>query len=915
MEKNIISEISRIQNLMGIKEQLTKWGWLDNTIGTFDNFTNTLAKFRNKGVPITDSEIDEFVDALKKSGNISDNEVNELLTLFKNNKDVRKILSSTDDFLGDMKKIYQLSEPPSLAIMRKLSKLTGSQMDIIMDDVLKSIQKSITTAGTNLNKTYNSFVTNFVNSLQKIIDNKEIINSVDDIYNSIDDRIIVWLNGNISGGKLNLKDAEQFYESYSKELRSNPTIAAKIEELRVAGLLESNPPKIQRPSKLSGYTPKNNPGSDLLKSAKSTNADGTVKVKFDETTEPVVDDTYQDDYIQGLIDEVNSSGGFEEVELSNVNPDEVIVDKIDPNFFNEYGGDIDFKFLEAAQWLKKTADNTKNKTLKKILVILKKGKKLKGKDFEKIEEELKTLLGSRYNILTERLLSPKFTKLNLLQSFYWKSIEPLVRKYREAYTPSYFEFVAKKSGLSGANFDFYFNNFKSRLETYIVTFDPKKANIGELRKLKDDFLRLRSAGVETNMYYEKLWSDLNSYIEKNLDASLKEDWNDILKKIAIEKGSNWRYLTWKEITKDPNLIKLAENASVGSKTGSFSPGQIVEDIVKKVSKVFWSNYGDNVVSYFMSGSIRSPKQMQEFLIKNGYAQSGMNGMFNLSAGGANFLTTQLWRYVYLPMTIAGISTVVNLRAEMSAETDIDQQPFYEHFFDSLWDNMSTINWFNNRLVDEDFEKYAPEWYSWFKNVMKFTPPAANIIYTTTASAFAKYPTPEERAHDYVDSIVSEIEQTLPADNKISKETLDIWKKAILGPMVKDVSIYNLPKETADNVVANMVSVVSVDPLLKNEIHTYISELSKKGTVTDKLSTLKEINAKYKDRIVGSAVTDIIVKTPTKTYKLIDSKNGNYSDNKGKKLNGIVYVTPDYKTLKKGDLNRKIEYHPLNELKF
>jgi hypothetical protein len=155
---------------MGLKEQITPkvLAWLDNAVGTFDNFTSTLAKFRNKGVPMTNKEIDEFVAALKKSGNISETEAKELLDLFINNGEIRKVLSTTDDFLTDMKNIYQFSEPPSLAIMQKLSKLTSTQMDIIMDEVLKSIRTGIMTLGTNLNDSYNAFVTNFVNSLQNI---------------------------------------------------------------------------------------------------------------------------------------------------------------------------------------------------------------------------------------------------------------------------------------------------------------------------------------------------------------------------------------------------------------------------------------------------------------------------------------------------------------------------------------------------------------------------------------------------------------------------------------------------------------------------------------------------------------------------------------------------------------------------
>jgi len=915
MEEKLLKEINRfreISKLPLLTEQLT---WLDNliTAGTkrFSSLDDVIEKLGYQNADLTDNEIDNIADELKLAG-LTDKMAENVRNILKNDANVRKALTTpSTNFVTALKNAANSGK-----------KISGFDVVRTFNPVqIKSITKNLVTkflndSTSNLSKSLDNLDTSISGVLQKIYDNGQVLNNVDEMYDVFDG----FINKTLSENGIDDVLGEQILQSFKNKYRSNSKTKQILDKFKSEGRTLDRPSRVGPVSK---YNKTNILSDEWLSTKKWKALDDSGKPIQHKTTTPLnvvddsinVDDTYQDDYIQGLMDEVNSSSGFEEVELSTVNPDEVIDDKIDPNFFNRYGGDIDFEFLEAAQWLKETVDNTKNETLKKILVILKKGKKLKGEDFEKIQKELKTLLGTRYDILTERLLSPKFTKLNLLQAFYWRTVEPLVRKYREAFTPQYFDRIARNSGIvGGANFDFYFNNFKNRLETYMLTFDPKNASIGELKKLKDDFLRLRSAGVENNMYYPKLWTDLDAYIRRNLDPVLLTDWDAIVTKITSEKGSNWRYVAWKEIINDPTVIKTADDISVGGKSAEFSPGQIIEDGVKKVSNSFWSKYRDNIFSYFMSGNIKTPKQMQEFLVKNGYAKSN-GGVFSLSAGGANFLSMTLWRYVYLPMIIASFSTIVNVITEMATLTDIDEKEWYEHFLDSLWDGVSTVNWLTDSIVNEDFKKYAPEWYKWFKPIISSSAPVFNITYTLVASATAKYPSKEERAHDYVDSIVSEIEQTLPADNKLSKETLDTWKKAILGPMVRDVSIYNLPKETADNVVSNMVSVVSVDPLLKNEIHTYVSELAKKGTVTDKLSALKEINAKYSTRIKGSAVTDIIVNTPTKKYKLLDSKYGDFSDSKGKKLNGIVYVTPDYETLKKGDLGTRTEYHPLNELKF
>jgi len=911
MEDKLLKEINRfreISKLPLLTEQVT---WLDNLIsaGTkrFSSLDDVISKLGYKNVDLTDNEIDNIADELKLAG-LTDEMAENVRNVLKNDANVRKALTMpSTDFVTALKNASNSGK-----------KVSGFDVVKTFNPAqIKSITKNLVTKflndeTSNLSKALVNLDTTISGALQKIYDNGQILYSVDEMYDVFDGFINKLLSENGFSDDL----AEEVLQSFKTKYRSSSKTKELLDKFKSEGRTLNKP---SRATSVSKYDNTNLISDDWL-STKKWKALDDSGVPIQHTSTPVdnnlpviVDDTINE--LEKMVDEAGG-GDFEAIDWSTLDPDEVVEDVLDPNFFNKYGGDIDFEFLEAAQWLKERIGATNNVTLKKVLTVLKKGKRMSVEDFAKIQDELKGLLGSRYDIISERLLAPKFTKLNLLKSFYWRTVEPLVRKFREAFTPQYFERVAINSGIEGgANFDFYFNNFKNRLETYMLTFDPKNATIGELRKLKDDFLRLRSAGVENNMYYDKLWTDLDDYIRRNLDEVSLRDWEAIVKKIQNEKGSNWRYMTWKEVMNDPTVIKTAENASVGSKKGNFSPGQIVEDITLKVSKSFWSKYKNNIFSYFMTGNIKTPKQMQEYLVKNGYAKSGMNGIFNLSAGGANFLSMTMWRYVYLPMVVAAFSTLYNVLVEGTTKTEMNKKEWYDHFLDSLWDNLSTVNWMTSPIVNEEFKKYAPEWYEWFKPIISSSAPVFNIAYTVIASASSKYPTQEERAHDYVDSLISDIEKTLSPDNKISKETLDIWKKSILGPMVRDVSIYNLPKETADNVVANMESVVSVDPLLKNEIHTYISELAKKGTVTDKFSALKEINAKYKDRIIGSAVTDIIVKTPRKKYKLVDSHAGDFSDRNGKKLNGIVFVTPDYETLKKGDLGTKIEYHPLNELKF
>jgi hypothetical protein len=931
MEKNIILEIKRINNLMGLKEDVTPklWAWLDDAVvGTFDNFTSTLAKFRNKGVPITDKEIGEFVSALKKSGNISDTEAKELLTLLTNNQGIRKVLSTTDDFLTDMKNIYQFSEPPSLAIMQKLSKLTSTQMDIIMDEVLKSIRTGIMTLGTNLNDSYNVFVTNFVNSLQNIIDNKEIINSVDDIYNSIDDKIISWLNKNIGNNKLTLKQSEQYYEAYSKELRSDPTIAAKIEELRVAGLLESNPPKIQKPSKVSGYTPKDNPGSDLLKSAKSTNGDGTVKVKPDETAEPIDNTQYQDDYIQGLIDGVEESGF--EVMFDDINPNEVVNESVD-DILNKSKFDIyrkngiDQEFLKAFQVLIIKAQDSASENLKKIVSSIRQGKKFKFETPEQeklIMKELKDSVGEKnYNLIVKRLDNPKGIKMGPLSEIFWVYIEPIVKKYRELLTNTYFANKAKKYGYIDVNdINMYFDNFTKNIEGTIINYRGGDISLGEIKKLKDQFRRLKSAADMDNLYYASLWTDLNGYLSKTLDKNSFESWGKITKKLMSEKGSAWRWVSWKEIISDAKITEEAQESLLkyskgGNKTvleSIFTTSllQKSEDIYKiGVKKIWKQRIGLKLLSAFTTGSFKTPKEMEEFLLKNGYATKNVNvgikGVgIKLNAGGAYYLNRLLWRYIALPIIFTLVEWgIIGGMERMYGE--LDNKDGVDVGIDILIKRLIRKPIISDFVSSEEFKEAAPDWYEALN-------PFLDLIVSSPLSNFTKHwvesqfildqKTPEEKDLEEFDEKIEEINKDLQKNPPTGAKESEMknWKDTINGIMIQEGLV---TPQIAKLVTDKMSIKRGIDPNRVNELREGIKTIYSDEGVIDKVAKVRENMKTVDEKVKGSAVEHIVVTTPNYVFKLI---NVDYK--------GIMYIKPDYETLMKTP-NDKQTTHPLNELKF
>jgi hypothetical protein len=117
----------------------------------------------------------------------------------------------------------------------------------------------------------------------------------------------------------------------------------------------------------------------------------------------------------------------------------------------------------------------------------------------------------------------------------------------------------------------YFDNFTKNIEGTIINYTGGDISLAEIKKLKDQFKRLKSAADMDNLYYASLWADLNGYLSKTLDKKSFESWGKITEKLTSEKGSNWRWVSWKELISDARITKeaqesLLKNSKGGNKT-------------------------------------------------------------------------------------------------------------------------------------------------------------------------------------------------------------------------------------------------------------------------------------------------------------------------------------------------------------
>ena len=682
MEKNLISEISRINEMMGVKtpslinesrclfcevmtrslqnlQDLAKKGRIDPS--TYNLRLNDLLK-KVKGNPnltpdqrsLLDSVISEFNTLTKTADDIAKQTENAKNVINKRASTLSKISDSVAEYAIDYVKLYE-----SKVFIEDFFRFDPSTKPNIkkVEDVFSDPTKR--------SKRLDEFDT-----FDEYFDKSYKLSLSDALADEGYDESLI----------------SKIIEKYRESLKKNPKVGGAWEQTKKIGDVV--------PSK----------GDEML-----SDVDPTIYKLYSEIIKKNGDQLTQIE--RNLLDDVQAWTKGDTVDFTTYKPKETINGgntssdntKESTNFFEKYGQSIDFELLNAMNRLKEISDNNpNNEGLGEIIGLLKSNKKLTSEELQKFENDFKLLNNDDYaNKLKNELLNPSGKKLNFLESFFWSSVEPLVKKWREVWVAGKLDKLAIDSGYNGgANFDYFANKFKKDLQNILLTMDSKSikpADFASLQKLKDDFVRLKTPSVQSNVYYNKLWEDLDKYIENNLDESGKTQWVKLKTQMSEEKGSNWRYLTWREIVGDKTAI-MAETA--GSKENpeirSFSMNLILSAIKR---------FTGPLASMYLTGNFRSPKQMMQFLVDNGYATKGvpieyLNKVlpnFKLSAAGSNAVSNLLFKYFVVPVITAAGYTLLELKAEGLTGINLDERSGLSTFANAF------INYFKGD--DKEWNKY------------------------------------------------------------------------------------------------------------------------------------------------------------------------------------------------------------------
>jgi hypothetical protein len=835
MEDKLLREINRFREISKLPLLTEQYVWLDNLIsaGTkrltgLDDIINRLGY---KGKNLTDDQIDDIADQLKNAG-ATKGQIDDIKSILKSDANVRKALTTpSDDFVSALKNAAKRNKKTTggFVIVKNLDPI---QIKKITKDL---VTKYLNDPTSDLLKYFNVLDNSISGGLQKIYDKGQTLYSVDEMYDVFDG----FINKTLFEGGYSDDLAESILQSFKTKFRTSSKTKELLEKFK------TEKRTLNRPSRV-------NPVS-----------------KYDKTN------ILSDEWL-----ELSKWKAFD----GKGNPI-MYGEKKDFNLFKnlEYNTD----FITAFRELKKHISE-ENPKVEYYVKALNKGTTI---DTKPIFEDLKGLLGTQQiEQLRIRLENPSpIKKIGMVSDYFWTYIEPFISSYRE---------LVKSSGRVDAILNKITKKPPTTMEDFLKTLESIQINFddnlteGQIKSLKDKFLRLKSEGTPDT--YKKLYDDLDNFLQQKLDDVGKEEWLKIQDQLMAENPSNWKWLTWKEIVDDADLTKKIENKTLSGFKEIGLKTEVVPTVTNASYNGIRKKYG-NIFSWLFTGSFTTPKSLMRELVKNGYAKKGRFGKLNISAGGKNFIKQLIIKRLITPLVVALVVWVFEGGINRGMSASDFQEGFFEKYFNYV------LGDFVPKKISEEMKEASPEWYEFLNPYLDFTieSPAIKGLKYALEGQLLDFKTTEEKTHEELDEKITDLESKWKKDgDKLGKDKLERYKG--------DVKYNDLSNDVKNNVINNMSLDSRIDPKIKEAAHNTIKvAFQKNEDISGKLKDFEE-GVDANNMIEASkAINNIIVTTQGKRYLLFEEPVGS----------GYIYFyKPTYDEILDNPNITKTK-HNLNELVF
>jgi hypothetical protein len=419
------------------------------------------------------------------------------------------------------------------------------------------------------------------------------------------------------------------------------------------------------------------------------------------------------------------------------------------NLFERSAGEVNIEDLNVIQKLRvfvnnnSSLDDSNMTVIKKVLDSINNGKKV-SLDEVTIRNafESKKFSKSEIDVYIKKLNNP--TKGNgYVHWFYWRVVEPLFKRWVSLELPS---LIKRMLGGKPKTTQELVNDFQKGIDKVLSNFDENQSYAAEIRELRIKFGKIRQADSTVNKYYSVLYKDWFEYMEKNLTGEMLESFKKFNNKLLEQKenflSSSWSNLIGREVEKTlgangEEIIKFKFNSS-----------KPVTDSVKQALTIAKNNvlksnttkkYLLKGLNYLLTNVFRTAKEQEEFLIKRGYKR---NGKIIYDAGLQNYLFSTVIKYVIGPFVLGGIVGIIEETASILFGTEYSQLDI-PGWMNAFWGNTDWLS-----LINPEFKERAPWFYQLLVDsgaLKLFSSPAITAAITLMAKSVTKLPTKEERA--------------------------------------------------------------------------------------------------------------------------------------------------------------------------